>query len=146
VTTTTAQQAETTTVSTDELQEQLRHSREELANYRKQVRDRAIRGFKEDFFKLDSLNETLTKLGLEPYTPRYISRIPVTLELTVQTNLGANDASRRFTSLNTTAFRDALQEAIVRVLAEHGGETFGTVPNTGIYIYAQRPDQIMEED
>lgn len=143
--TTTTPTAETTSVSTEELQEQLRHAREQMASYRTQVRDRAIRGFREGFFTLDSLNATLTKLGLEPFTPRYISRIPVTLELTLQTNLGTRDASRRFTSLNTDAFRNALQEAIGRVLAEHG-ETFGAAPNSGIYIYAQRPDQIMEED
>jgi hypothetical protein len=104
--------------------EQLAAAREELAHYQERVRERAIQGWRDDNWSLQSLNETLEAVGLEPYEARYITTAGAQIGIRVQTAGRRDDVASKWASLDTLQIRGALCEAISRVLEDHTGGEF----------------------
>ncbi|WP_410659478.1 hypothetical protein [Amycolatopsis sp. lyj-112] len=106
--------------SAAELREQLKTVRDEHTTYRTQVRDRAIEGYRDNMWTLPILNTVLTKLELEPFEPKRVTRSTVAINVQL-------DADTENTYVGETAMRqlggpearDALKEAIVTVVQQH---------------------------
>lgn len=134
----------TATPPNDDRHTALTQAREDLVNYRDKVRDRAIKGFRENFFTLDALNETLLDLGLDQFEPKYVSDLRITLDLHLRTDADCHEADRRLRRLNTPETREAINAAIGNVLAQHGGEDFHIVTGVGS-LYADYATRVIED-
>jgi len=106
--------------SVDDLCARLSALRQEHEAFRVLVRNRAINGFRESQWGLQSLNETLERLGLQPHEPKHVSRCDVDLEFQVE--IDDNDSYQAETALDQLtrpAVREALRRAVASVLKEH---------------------------
>ncbi|WP_158889034.1 hypothetical protein [Amycolatopsis anabasis] len=101
---------------------ELEQARHDLAEYRNRVRNRAIQGFHDGDWKLDELNTSLLRLGLDLYEPQYAARSNVQFSVNLQTD--DNDlftARERMLSLASASGREAVREALDRIVAERVG-------------------------
>jgi hypothetical protein len=131
--------------SAEDLRAQLATLRQEHETFRTLVRDRAISGFRDSQWGLDSLNETLERLGLETHEPRYVSRGEVTLEFRVE--IDESDSYRGETALRQlehTEVGEALRQAVASVLNERTVDGHAVTVSDG-YFRAQTGyvDQVM---
>lgn len=105
--------------SGNQLRARLDAARQELAEFRQRVRDRAIRGFHDHDWTLDSLNASLGRLGLDPYEPAYLSRTTVRIDLPVDMDGNRDSVHDRLTRLETQAVSGTLADTISSVLTQH---------------------------
>lgn len=113
-------QDEASTQESDDLRTRLSALRQEHEVFRTLVRDRAINGFREGQWGLQSLNETLERLGLQPHEPKHVSRSDVDLEFQVE--IDDDDGYHAETvleQLRREDVRTALRHAVAGVFAEH---------------------------
>lgn len=82
------------------------------------MRDRAITGFRDSQWGLDSLNETMERLGLQTHEPQYVSRSDVNLEFRVEIDSDADRAETALRELDHAEVREALRQAVAGVLNE----------------------------
>lgn len=104
----------------DDMRARLSTLRQEHERFRTLVRDRAINGFRDSQWGLQSLNETLERLGLNPHEPKHVSRSDVDLEFQVE--IDDDDSYQADTALDQLKrddVRTALRHAVASVLAEH---------------------------
>lgn len=106
--------------SVEDLRAQLATLEQEIEAFRVLARDRAIKGFQDGEWGLDSLNDTLERLGLDRYEPNYVSRSDATLEFQVEVDDSDNyRADTTLQQLQHDEVREALTQAVASVLNEH---------------------------
>lgn len=112
--------AATAEPSAAELREQLKTVRDEHTTYRTQVRDRAIEGYRDNMWTLPKLNTVLTKLELEPFEPKRVTRASVAINVQLDADTeNIYDGETAMRQLDRPEARDALKEALVNVVRQH---------------------------
>ncbi len=142
--------AENTTTTTEtepttaELQQQLTQLHEEHEAYRARVRERAIKGYRDEDWTLDALAETLQKLGLEPFAPKRVTRAQLSVEIYLQADTDdAYNGRQAIRQMETPAGRAALHDAIVDAVKAHVADGPAvTAVDRPVSVYIGRADVV----
>lgn len=110
-------------LSADELRERLESTQRALEDYRTRVRDRAIKAFHDNEWNLDGLNDTLERLDLPPYEPKYVTQADTTIRFQLQADVpDTYDGEERMRMLGTSTVRDDIRQALTEILTKHAPE------------------------
>lgn len=91
-----------------------------LDDFRRTVRQRAINGYRDQQWSLERLNESLDRLGLEPFTPQYSTARSVELSITLHAPENSSDTSGGVEhALRTSEAKQAMRNALADVIATY---------------------------
>jgi hypothetical protein len=119
--------------SADELRYKLAAIQASHQEFRKQVRNRAIRGFHDGEWEMDSLNAALGRLDLAEYEPKRVVRTVLRLEVVLEAD--TDDVVRAWSvvqDLEHLRAQEAFKEAITGVVQARLSEDLAFTPAAGV--------------